>query len=278
MDSKFEYGEGSNVGLVRTNNEDSALSQPDAGLWLIADGMGGHDAGEVASQIVKDSVLASIRQGKSITDAIHKSHADVKNAAANNIGSPNMGTTIVALLGNGPRYQIAWVGDSRAYLWDSLNNQLSQISKDHSYVQALVDAGTISRAEMDTHPQRNIITQSLGVSDLESVVVDVIEREWHAGDKILLCSDGLTDLVNDIEIAGFFRKFRGKSNQALVDALIQAALDKGGIDNVSVQVISAPDNLDQLANPEKKIISNHMIAIIAAGIVCIAGLLWLALR
>ena len=268
--SHFEYGEGSNVGLVRTNNEDSALSNPDMGLWLIADGMGGHDAGEVASQIVKDSVMESIKEGKPIQEAILKSHADVKNAAANNIGSPNMGTTIVALLSHGPTYQIAWVGDSRAYLWDSLNNQLTQVSKDHSYVQALVDAGSISREEMDTHPQKNIITQSLGVSELNGIVVDLVEKEWHSGDKILLCSDGLTDLVSDSEITAFFRKFRGKNNQALVDTLIQAALDKGGVDNVSVQVISAPDNLESLNSLKKtdpKVIIGIAILALIAGIV-----------
>ena len=277
MDSKFDYGEGSNVGLVRTNNEDSALSQPDVGLWLIADGMGGHDAGEVASQIVKESVLESIKAGKSISEAIHKSHADVKYAAAHNVGSPNMGTTIVALLSSGRTYQIAWVGDSRAYLWNSLTNQLSQISKDHSYVQALVDAGSISRAEMDTHPQRNIITQSLGVSDLEDVVVDLAEREWQSGDKILLCSDGLTDLVNDNEISTLFRKYRGKDNQALVDALIQAALDKGGIDNVSVQVISAPDNLASLSNESAKN-KKHMALLGLLGIALATGLAWLLIK
>ena len=276
-DSNFEYGEGSNVGLVRTNNEDSALSNPDAGLWLIADGMGGHDAGEVASQIVKDSVLQSIQNGKSIQEAILQSHADVKNAAANNIGSPNMGTTIVALISHGATYQIAWVGDSRAYLWDSLNNQLTQISKDHSYVQALVDAGSISKEEMETHPQKNIITQSLGVSELDGIVVDMIEKEWHSGDKIMLCSDGLTDLVTDTDISALFRKHRGKNNQALVDALIQAALDKGGIDNVSVQVISAPDNLNDL-HSTKTFNLKYIIGIAATAAILSVGAAWLFLK
>jgi PPM family protein phosphatase len=277
MDSKFEYGEGTNVGLVRSNNEDSSLSNPENGLWLIADGMGGHDAGEVASQIVKDSVLESIKNGKTLKEAIHKSHADVKNAAANNIGSQNMGTTIVALLSKGSYYEIGWVGDSRAYLWDSLKSQLSQISKDHSYVQALVDAGTITEAEMHNHPQKNIITQSLGVSDLASVVVDIMERDWEPGHKVLLCSDGLSDLVTDGEIAHILRKNRSNSNQELVDVLIQAALDKGGVDNVSVQVISAPDNLENLTKP-LWLRNKNLIALAAISAVLCAGLLWLLLK
>jgi protein phosphatase len=277
MDSKFEYGEGSNVGLVRSNNEDSALSAPDIGLFLIADGMGGHDAGEVASQIVKESVLESIQSNKSLKEAIHKSHKDVKDAAANNIGSPNMGTTIVALLSKGNNYQVAWVGDSRAYQWNSSSNQLNQISKDHSYVQALFDAGSISKADMDTHPQKNIITQSLGVSDIDSVIVDSIEREWQPGDKILLCSDGLTDLVSDQEIGHTFRKLRGKSNQELVNTLIQAALDKGGVDNVSIQVISAPE-LKQVSFIQTLSESKHLLALIAVCFALTATLLWLLFK
>lgn len=277
MDSKYEYGEGTNVGLVRSNNEDSYLSNSDIGLWLIADGMGGHDAGEVASQIVKDSVFESIKNGKTLKEAIHKSHADVKNAAANNIGSHNMGTTIVALLSKGSYYQIGWVGDSRAYLWDSLKSQLSQISKDHSYVQALVDAGTISEAEMHTHPQKNIITQSLGVSDLDHVVVDIMERDWEAGQKVLLCSDGLSDLVTDGEISHIFRKQRNSDNQAIVDALIQAALDKGGVDNVSVQVVSAPDNLANLTQPSW-LRNKNLIALAAVSAILGASLLWLLFK
>lgn len=274
MDSKFEYGEGTNVGLVRSNNEDSALSNPDIGLWLIADGMGGHDAGEVASQIVKDSVSESIKNGKTLKEAIVKSHADVKNAAANNIGSPNMGTTIIALLSKGNYYQIGWVGDSRAYLWDSLKSQLFQLSKDHSYVQALVDAGSITEAEMHTHPQKNIITQSLGVSDLDHVVVDTHERDWEPGHKVLLCSDGLTDLVTDGEIAHIFRKQRNNSDQALVDALINAALDKGGVDNVTVQVISAPENLGNLTLPSW--LNNKNLALLLPVFVVLGiGLAWL---
>lgn len=242
MTSGLDYGAGTHVGLVRSNNEDNFLAEPELGLWLIADGMGGHDAGEVASQIVKDSVFDAVKNNVPLTEAIHQSHNDVKNAAEQNIGSPNMGTTIIALLTRGSYYQLAWVGDSRAYLWDPLHHHIRQLSKDHSYVQSLVDSGAITEAEMSTHAQKNIITQSLGVSSLEHVCVDTIEGEWQKGQKILLCSDGLSDLVTDDEIAHTIRKYHQQSDQLVVDKLIQQALDKGGQDNVTIAVISAPEN------------------------------------
>ncbi len=264
----FVYGAGTNVGLVRTNNEDTFLAEPECGLWLIADGMGGHDAGEVASKIVKESVFQSIKDGISLKNAIHQSHADVKQAAEQNIGSPNMGTTIVALLCTAGDYQISWVGDSRAYLWDPLNHQLRQLSKDHSYVQALVDSGAITEEEMHTHAQKNIITQSLGVSDLDKVTVDSVNGTWATGQKILLCSDGLTDLVTDAEISHIFRKHQSKTNQELVESLIQIALDKGGIDNVTIEVVSAPENLSELTSKPKvtkeKMILLTVVALSAA--------------
>ena len=154
-----------------------------------------------------------------------------------------MGTTVIALTSNDTHYQIAWVGDSRAYLWSSLSHRLDQISKDHSYVQALFDKGSISQQEMENHPQKNIITRSLGVSELDTITADSNGGLWRTGEKILLCSDGLSDLVNDKEIKDIVRKHQNKSNQELVDALIQIALNKGGIDNITVEVISAPNKI-----------------------------------
>lgn len=274
----LKFGVGTNVGLIRSNNEDAYLAEPGTNLWLIADGMGGHDAGEVASKIVKDSVFESVKKGISLKAAIHQSHADVKHAADNNIGSPNMGTTIVALLCSGMHYEVNWVGDSRAYLWDPLSHQLKQISKDHSYVQALVDSGAITEQEMHNHAQKNIITQSLGVSDLDKVTVDSVNGTWAPGQKILLCSDGLTDLVSDPEIVHIFRKYHNKSNQELVDALIQAALDKGGVDNVTIEVISAPENLNELASSSKPQTGRLIMALSAALVAVIGGLAWLLLK
>ena len=236
MPPLLQYGAGTHVGLIRDNNEDCYLSRPDIGLWLIADGMGGHDAGEVASGIARDHINKAVTDGSQLKQAIAGSHHAVKNAAANNIGSPNMGTTLVALKVKGIQYQIAWVGDSRAYLWNK--NCLKQISIDHSYVQELLDSGAISKDEMHNHSQKNIITQSIGISNIDNVKVDEINGVFAPGHKILLCSDGLSDLVEDDDIEDIISRTY-EEDQVLVDRLISKALENGGTDNVTVQLISA---------------------------------------
>jgi len=246
MSAPLTFGIATDVGKIRDNNEDCYLGRPDLGLWLIADGMGGHDAGEVAAGIARDFICEAITHGKPLKAAIIQAHHAVKTAADNNVGSPGMGTTVVALRMHGIQYEVAWVGDSRAYLW--ADGKLSQLSTDHSYVQTLVDSGAITREEMATHSQRNVITQSLGVSSLEDVTVDCVTGTLLPGAKILLCSDGLTDFVADQEIEHILARTY-ENNQMLVDKLIGKALDNGGGDNVTIALISAPQQhtaLDQI--------------------------------
>jgi len=246
MSAHLTFGVATDVGKVRDNNEDCYLARPDLGLWLIADGMGGHDAGEVAAGIARDFICDAVAHGKPLKAAIAQAHHAVKNAASNNIGSPGMGTTVVALRVHGIQYEVAWVGDSRAYVWS--DSKLSQLSIDHSYVQSLVDAGEITREEMATHAQRNVITQSLGVSTLDDVLVDSVSGTLQPGAKILLCSDGLTDFVDDHEIEHILARSY-ENNQSQVDKLITKALGNGGGDNVTVELISAPQQhtaLDQI--------------------------------
>lgn len=256
MPSLLHYGAGTHVGLVRDNNEDCYLSRPDIGLWLIADGMGGHDAGEVASSIARDHISQAVNQGEGLKQAIAGSHHAVKTAAENDIGSPNMGTTVIALKVSGIQYDIAWVGDSRAYLWDG--DSLQQISVDHSYVQELVDSGAISKEEMHTHAQKNIITQSIGVSDIDDIKVDQIKGVLEPRQKILLCSDGLSDLVDDDEIEHIISRTYEK-DQVLVDRLISKALKHGGTDNVTVQLISAASQ-DSLGHEIQRTLLNSPLA------------------
>lgn len=246
MSAPLTFGVATDVGKVRDNNEDCYLARPDLGLWLIADGMGGHDAGEVAAGIVRDFICEAVTHGRPLKTAIAQAHHAVKHAASNNVGSLGMGTTVVALRMHGIQYEVAWVGDSRAYMW--LDGKLSQLSTDHSYVQTLVDAGEITREEMATHSQRNVITQSLGVSTLDDVIVDSVSGTLPPGAKILLCSDGLSDFVDDNEIGHILARTY-ENNQDLVDKLITKALGNGGGDNVTVELVSAPQQhttLDQI--------------------------------
>lgn len=237
------YYAASDVGLHRHNNEDAILSNPDQGLWLVADGMGGHDAGEVASAITSATIQSTIERGESLEQAIRCAHRAVLKAAADGVGKRGMGSTVVALKNCGRSYQIGWVGDSRAYLWSPRNNRgvLQQLTTDHSYVQMLYQSGLISADEMAAHPEKNVITQCLGSVTSQELTVDIVERKWSSGDRVLLCSDGLTDTVNDQAICEIIS--RHDNVETAVHDLVQAALKNGGKDNISAILVAAPSGI-----------------------------------
>ena len=197
------YSAKTDTGLVRTNNEDALLVKPALKLWAVADGMGGHASGEVASAVANAAITQAIETGQTLAEAIQQAHKAVLHEARDNPQYLGMGSTIVAVHSSGNQYQVAWVGDSRAYLWthSHLGRQLEQLTTDHSYVQMLYQSGAITAKEMINHPERNVITQCLGSIELANVNVDFIDREWAKGDWLLLCSDGLTDEVSDQSIA-----------------------------------------------------------------------------
>lgn len=237
------YSQATDVGLLRDNNEDAVFSDPRLGLWLVADGMGGHAAGEVASEITVQAICDAVREGKSLTDAINTAHQAVLDAARDGSGKYGMGSTVVALRTLGSRYQVAWVGDSRAYLWserDRDGGTLQQLTTDHSYVQMLFQSGIISAEEMPGHPEKNVITQCLGSIELAQLKVDLIEGIWHKNDWILLCSDGLSDTVSDQQICDILHEAADIDHA--VASLVDAALANGGKDNVSVIVVGAPSS------------------------------------
>lgn len=235
----FDHNSVCNVGLVRTNNEDTILNNEDMGLWLVADGMGGHAAGEVASQIASDTIEKAIGQGKELDEAIGSAHSAVVAAAADGDGKYGMGSTVVALHSKGGRYTVAWVGDSRAYLWSDADGEgyhLKQLTTDHSYVQMLYQSGLISQEELSSHPEKNIITQCLGSNELERVQVDSVERPWRPNDWVILCSDGLTDTVSDQAICDIL--YQSQTTEQAVQSLLKKALENGGKDNISIIIVS----------------------------------------
>ncbi len=235
----------SHVGLVREHNEDACLACPELGLWVVADGMGGHMGGEIASAMVINELDKRIAGGESLVDAVGATHHAVLEAVARGEGQYGMGSTVVALQVNGSSYQVAWVGDSRAYLMGKYG--LRQISRDHSFVQQLLDAGVIAKAEAAVHPDRNVISQAIGTVGLKAVSVDSVNGQLYQGDQILLCSDGLTGEVDDEQIA---RLLAAPGNEAQhVESLIAAALEHGGSDNVTVILVSASDIAP--AHPER---------------------------
>jgi serine/threonine protein phosphatase PrpC len=233
--NNLDIGYGTHPGLSRERNEDSYLVAPELGLWIVADGMGGHQAGEVASGIVTRELFANIQQGQALASAIEAVHREIQAAAARGGGKQGMGSTVVALKLSGLRYEIGWVGDSRAYLW---NGALRQLTKDHSYVQLMLDTGLINESEALTHPYRNIISRGLGVggTDRNDVEVDTITGTLNEKDSLLLCSDGLTREISDQEISRIL--LENGDNQSKVDRLIAAALAAGGRDNITVVLVS----------------------------------------
>ena len=234
------YNAKTDVGLVRNNNEDALLVSPSLKLWAVADGMGGHASGEVASSVANITIEESIEAGSSLSEAIQRAHKAVLDEATEQPQYRGMGSTIVAVQSSGTQYQVAWVGDSRAYLWthSQLGRQLEQLTTDHSYVQMLYQAGAITAKELNTHPERNVITQCLGSLELANVNVETVDREWRKGDWLLLCSDGLTDAVGDQAICDILSAHT--EIPSAVEALVQAALDNGGRDNVFVLIVSRP--------------------------------------
>jgi protein phosphatase len=239
-------GYGSDVGRIRDHNEDSFVVDPSLGLWLVADGMGGHQGGEVASAIAGMAVRQRVAAGRALSEAIQDAHQAILSAGEQGDGTKGMGATLVALRASGLSYEIAWVGDSRAYLWDPSHASLSQLSHDHSYVQLLVDRGELSAQEAACHPQAHVVLQALGVPERHELRVSRSSGQWQRGQRILLCSDGLSGELDAVELRRIMAA--RVSEQVQADRLIQAALVHGGRDNISVIVVAAPRDAPQPLN------------------------------
>lgn len=229
----IEFGHGTHVGLRREHNEDTYQADSKAGLWLVADGMGGHEHGEVASAIARDIISERIGAGDTLVAAIREADRAIIAASECRAGTLPMGTTVAALKISGEVYQVAWVGDSRVYLVDS---GLQQLSRDHSFVRQLVDRGAISEDEARSHPRRNEVTQALGITPAELLQVSCVEDQIKPGLQFLVCSDGLTEEVDNAGIEAIVMR-RDLSAQECVDQLIAAALAGGGSDNITAVLV-----------------------------------------
>ena len=229
----IEFGHNTHVGLRREHNEDTYYADSGLGLWLVADGMGGHEHGEVASALARDTLVHEITQGMPLAQAVQRADEEIIQHSSKKAEALPMGTTIAALRLHGEDYEVCWVGDSRVYMW---NGELKQLSQDHSYVQELIAQGAITHEQARTHPHRNVVTQALGVTDPQSLRVETIRGTLTQGTQILLCSDGLTEEVDDSQISEVLAR-KDLSAQECVDHLVLAALDGGGSDNVTVILV-----------------------------------------
>jgi PPM family protein phosphatase len=230
----IEFGHLTHAGLRRELNEDTYYGDTSLGLWLVADGMGGHEYGEVASAIAREVIVREVCSGATLSDAIRVADEEIILCSKKRGGSLPMGTTIIAAKVHGSQFEMAWVGDSRGYLWR--DGALRQISQDHSYVQELIAQGAISAAQARSHPHRNVVTQALGVTAPEHLNVETLTGELRPGMQLLLCSDGLTEEVDDRMIAQVIAH-QECSAQECVDGLVAAALDHGGSDNITAILI-----------------------------------------
>lgn len=228
----ISFGSRTDVGHVRDHNEDSLTVVPP--LFAVADGMGGHEAGEVASELTiktLEQLAPAHPDAQALERAVEAANLNVLQAPSQGIGREGMGTTLTASMIEGERLLIAQVGDSRAYLLHQ--GELQQLTRDHSLMMDLIEAGQITPEEARVHPNRSVITRAIG-SD-PHMKPDIYELNISAGDRLLLCSDGLSTMLEDDEIQTIMR--HTPSPQQCASDLVDAALQAGGYDNVTVVVV-----------------------------------------
>jgi protein phosphatase len=256
LKGKLAHVEVTDVGKVRDHNEDTIGAEPDIGLWVLADGMGGYNAGEVASGIAVKTIIDLVtqackrekraeiesgsgymRQTIALRDAIHRANKVINQTAQSQPQCEGMGTTLVASLFYDNRVSIAHVGDSRMYRMRG--NRFEQITMDHSLLQELVDRGFYSQEEAQRSTNRNYVTRALGVE--ANVEVEVQEVDVQKGDYYLMCSDGLPDMVEDEDIHLTISTF-SNDVRTVGEQLIKLTNDNGGRDNVSVILVRVADS------------------------------------
>ncbi len=223
------------VGTVRSHNEDALVNRPDLGLWAVADGAGGHSRGDVASKMIVEA-LEAIPPGLTAGEMLLEVRQRVTEAHEALRGSPDdenhviSASTVVVLIARGDHFACLWAGDSRAYLLR--DGQMTHVTKDHSLVQELVDAGAITAEEAETHPSANVITRAVGSDgDLD---LDKVTSNLMPGDRFLLCSDGLCKTVPEHEIADLLAT---PPPEGPAEPLIAATLKHRGRDNVTAVVM-----------------------------------------
>ncbi|HIX00534.1 MAG TPA: protein phosphatase 2C domain-containing protein [Candidatus Nesterenkonia stercoripullorum] len=230
----LDYGYGSHVGLRRELNEDSSVVT--ASLFAVADGMGGHDSGEVASSLAVQTLAEGWEAAaepitrETIATAIDEADRRIRAATDSRAGTTLTGAALTSSE-NALQWLVFNIGDSRTYI--HYEGALLQLTRDHSQVQEMFESGMITAEELHYHPQRNVITRALGAGDADEV--DFSVATVHAGQRLLVCSDGLTGELTDAEIAKILGA--GRSPQDTVDWLIHQALRSGGRDNVTLVVV-----------------------------------------
>ena len=259
------YGARTDVGRMRDNNEDNYVAAPP--LYAVADGMGGHEAGEVASKIavtVLEQQAPTTLDANALSNAVVTANYAIMRAVEDGHGAEGMGCTLTAAMVKGERLLIAQVGDSRAYLLHQ--SHLQQITRDHSLMSLLIETGQITPEEAETHPQRSVITRALGGS--VDTVPDIYELNVSAGDRLLLCSDGLSNMVSEDDLTEILTRFRDP--QRCANQLIKRANMNGGNDNITAVVVDIEGNVpEQIRKHSRK--SRFTVGIVAFLLLAVLG-------
>lgn len=275
-EARRTFGSRTDVGRVREHNEDSLVVQPP--LYVVCDGMGGHAAGEVASEMAVDVIAQRApltADAEQLGQAVEEANLAIIRAAAHGVGREGMGTTCTAAMVEGTRLVIAQVGDSRAYLVHA--GRIQQLTRDHSLVADLVESGQITAEEARMHPNRSVITRALG-SD-PRMQCDLYEMNVDEGDRLLLCSDGLYSMIDDVQIERIMNMCPDAQDAA--DMLAEAAVDAGGHDNVTAIVVNVMGDAAtrhwKLARKTKVTMTVVAILVVLAFIGAFAGFnLWIS--
>lgn len=234
---QFDSAAGSDTGRLREHNEDSYLSLPSAGVWVVADGMGGHQAGDVASGIITEEIesvgvpVSAQDQRARVSERLDRAHHRILAHSAA-MGHVTVGATVVALLIHDAGFVCMWAGDSRIYLMRG--GRLSRLTIDHSEAQELLASGTITAEEARNWHRKNVITRAIGIHDGPNY--EIVTGSVREDDVFLLCSDGLTEHLRDEELAELLANERLDSHQ-MIGHLIQETLNRGARDNVTCIVV-----------------------------------------
>jgi len=246
----FKSSATTHVGMVRKVNQDSYAERSDIGVWAVADGMGGHEAGEIASATVTDHVK-SLEPNEDIESMLHAvqqcimaANLQLTQQAALYDSQRVPGSTVVVLIINGNRGAVVWAGDSRIYR--RRDNKVTQITRDHSHVQDLVEQGVILESEAESHPMANVITRAVGIS--EPLELDSMWLDVRTDDQFLLCSDGLSRLVTNDELESMMGN---RDSEEVTQSLLHTALVRGARDNVTLICVKNCSDDGELSESEE---------------------------
>lgn len=234
---RVQIGGASHPGLRRDHNEDAYATFPERDTAVVADGMGGLAKGEVASAVVVESVTRALDGSRSVAEGLLDAHQRLREMRAAAAGE-RMGSTAVAVSVQGNQAHVDWVGDSRAYLWR--DGTLSQVTRDHSFVSELLEAGALTAEEAESHPNRHALTRAIGVQEAAALQVDSLDLVLRSGDRLLLCSDGLSGFLPHDRIADCMRVCDTATSMA--DELVRRTLEEteAGDNVTAVCMVLAP--------------------------------------